>query len=118
MSLRKKSNGYTLWELMIVLAIMSAFAGLALCFIKDPTDRVTLKQRANKICKEILECKLKARQEGITTTVLIESAFLTCWPNGDIEYDNCLSEGDYQLIIYIDRLIMEPKMGDITNEKR
>lgn len=103
-----KQSGVSLLEMLVVLAILSAIAVIALPKLSGPSPRLELKRQTAAWSARIAEGRLTAVSEGRQVTLFLESSacaaqedWITVFPDGVVQGpDLCLTAGPEELRLH------------------
>ena len=96
-----KRSGVSLLEMLVVLAILSAVALIALPRLSGPSPRLELRQQTAAWSARIAEARLRAVSDGKLVTLFLEGSAceaqedrITVFPDGVVQGpDLCLTAG-------------------------
>jgi prepilin-type N-terminal cleavage/methylation domain-containing protein len=114
-------RGYTIIELIIVLAVLSAMTATAYPMLQKPMAKIRLKNEAQKVIKQLSAARLEAMQDGrqkefnvvVPDDVDFVCNDVVCYPDGSIKNGNIILQQDKLSInIVVCQLTQSAKMGD------
>jgi prepilin-type N-terminal cleavage/methylation domain-containing protein len=98
---RRSTSGYTLFELMIVLAILAIVTAISLPMLRRPLSKSRLQDGAQQLSKSLADLRLVAMQEG--------RPYLFRYQMGGAAYQSCPAE-----LFLVDPDQLETDSGELS----